>query len=542
MNDQPLLTKPQILFFYAAFAVVYISGLFVPLMENDSAQHATMAMRMALENNFAEIFKGDRPYLDKPHLHFWLAAFSMKMLGLNAVAYRIPSLLMLAIAAFSTKKITNLLYEDEQIGHVSALIFLAAQTIVLSAHDVRTDAVLTGFIALSIWQFLKFIKNGNVASAAFAGFSTAMAFSAKGQMAVVIIGFSMFSYLVYSRKWKKFFNIKIIATVLAFALSIIPVVSAYYHQFGSEGVKFILFNQSFNRLNANGFQETSPDYLFFFHTLLWAFLPFSLLFYTGVFTETKFFVKNKFRYIAGKEFLTVGGFWLVILLFSFSKFKLPHYLNGLIPVLSVFTSAFLYSLKENSKTKIVNVLLIIQTIVVFAGTAVLAFLLIYFTGINNVFFYTISVLCFAGLFYLIFRNDSVFRKYLLVSLIFSVAINIFLNTQFYPVLTRYQGGMKLAEFVNESHMPKDKILMPEDYETWSFDFYTKRNTPRVSLEKIKSGNILLVKEHDLPKIFHKYQILKTETHYRITRLSLKFLNPKTRASQLEKYCLIKITD
>ena len=30
---------------------------------------------------------------------------------------------------------------------------LASQTIILSAHDVRTDAVLTGFIALSIWRF-----------------------------------------------------------------------------------------------------------------------------------------------------------------------------------------------------------------------------------------------------------------------------------------------------------------------------------------------------------------------------------------------------
>lgn len=540
MNYHPLLTKTQILFFYLVFGTVYICGLFIPLMENDSAQHATMAMRMALENNFSEIFKGDTPYLDKPHLHFWLAAMSMKIFGINAVAYRIPALLMLALAAFSTKKMADLLYERKNNGDIAVLMFLSAQTIILSAHDVRTDAVLTGFIAFSLWQFLKFIKGGKIFPAVFAGLGTAMAFSAKGQMAVVIIGLCIFSYLLYSREWRLFFNAKIIFAALAFAVGILPVVLAYDHQFGEKGVEFILFNQSLNRLNANGFQETSPDYLFFFHTLLWAFLPFSLLFYTGVFAETKFFIKNKFRKIEGKEFLTLGGFWMVILLFSFSKFKLPHYLNGLIPVLSVFTSAYLFSLKSNSEAKIMKVLLVVQIIVAVAGTLGLALILAYFTGISSVFLYILCALCFAGLYYLILKKQEVFTKYLLVSLMFSVAVNLFLNTQFYPVLTRFQGGVKLAGYVNGNHIPKDKIYMPEGYETWSFDFYTQRNTPRISFEKLKNDDILLISAKDLEKFPYRYKVLKKESHYRITRLSLKFLNPKTRAAQLEDYCLVRI--
>ena len=57
MSQNQLLTTRQILFLYAGFLAVYISGLFVPLMENDSAQHATMAMRMALNNDFLNIYK-----------------------------------------------------------------------------------------------------------------------------------------------------------------------------------------------------------------------------------------------------------------------------------------------------------------------------------------------------------------------------------------------------------------------------------------------------------------------------------------------------
>ncbi len=38
------------------------------------------------------------------------------------------------------------------------------------------------------------------------------------------------------------------------------------------------------------------------------------------------------------------------------------------------------------------------------------------------------------------------RRWVLVSLLFAITINIFLNSQFYPVLTQYQGGLKMAQY------------------------------------------------------------------------------------------------
>ena len=84
--------------------MLYLVGLFIPLMENDSAQHATMAMNVCVSRQFLEIYKRDNPYLDKPHLHFWLAALSMKIFGISHIAYRIPAVLCLFLAAFSVKR------------------------------------------------------------------------------------------------------------------------------------------------------------------------------------------------------------------------------------------------------------------------------------------------------------------------------------------------------------------------------------------------------------------------------------------------------
>ena len=242
MAQDTLLSNRQLIFLYIGFAIVYISGLFIPLMQNDSAQHATMAMRMALNSDFLNIYKGDNPYLDKPHMHFWLAAVSMKLFGINPVAYRIPALLCLALGAFSTKKLAELLYGNKNLGHTAALMFLSAQTVILSAHDVRTDAVLTGFVIFAIWQFVKFIKTQKLVFVILAGLGTAVAFSSKGLMTLVIISFSVFAYLLYSREWTRFFNFKIIAGAVSFAVGVSPMLYAYHHQFGVDGIKLSLIH------------------------------------------------------------------------------------------------------------------------------------------------------------------------------------------------------------------------------------------------------------------------------------------------------------
>lgn len=534
-----LLSARRILCLYLAFAAVYTAGLFIPLMENDSAQHASMAMRMALNNDFLNIYKGENAYLDKPHMHFWLAALSMKIFGINAIAYRIPALLCLALGAFSTKKLAQLLYINSNLGHVAALIFLSSQTIILSAHDVRTDAVLTGFIIFSIWQFIRFIRVKSTISAVLAGVAAALAFSSKGLMALVIIGFCVLSYLLYSREWKRFFNVKLIATAAAFVAGIVPVLVAYHHQFGGEGIRFILFNQSINRLNAKGFEETSPDYFFFFHTLLWAFLPFSAAFYTGAFEKTAWFIKNRFRR-SQAEFLTLGGFWLVMLLFSFSKFKLPHYLNGLIPVLSVFTAAYIFQLAEREQVKKIRVLWIIQMVVIFSGLAAAGWLVGHFTGIPNVGLYLAAVLLFGVLLNQIFSKENLFTKFIFNSLLFGAALNLFLNGQFYPVLAQYQGSLKLAEYVKKQQLPLDKIYMLRGYESWNFDFYTMRNTPRATPEQLEAGDFLVVHHDHKKNIKRNYRIVRAEDDFRVTRLSLKFLKPKTRPDKLSRMYLIQL--
>ena len=139
-----MISSTRYWFLLALIVLVYLAGLFVTLFENDSAQFAVMAMRMVQESDFFTLIKGTEEYLDKPHMHYWLAAFSYKLFGIHDWAYRIPGVLAIFLGGYSCYGLGKLLY-NEDVGKFSALIFLTAQTIVLSGIDVRTDAVLTGF-------------------------------------------------------------------------------------------------------------------------------------------------------------------------------------------------------------------------------------------------------------------------------------------------------------------------------------------------------------------------------------------------------------
>ena len=57
---------------------------------------------------------------------------------------------------------------------------------------------------------------------------------------------------------------------------------------------------------------------------------------------------------------------------------------------------------------------------------------------------------------------------------------------------------------------------------------------------MKTGDYVLLHDSYMDKVKKKYKVIVVQDYYPVTRLSLKFLNPKTRKAQLEKYYLIEI--
>ncbi|TDQ24119.1 ArnT family glycosyltransferase [Tenacibaculum caenipelagi] len=538
--------QKNIKYLYFLVVIVYAIGLFIPLMANDSAQHATIAMRMYLSDNFFELLKGPNPYLDKPHMHFWLSTISFKIFGLHEWAYRIPALFFTFLGAYSIYQLTKKLY-NESVAHYGSLIFLSSQSIILSNHDVRTDAVLTGATIFAIWQLFEYVSTKKLVSIILGAIGMGISFSTKGFYGVGIICFAIFSHITYTKKFNVIFSYKVVLGLVAFFLSITPVLYGYYVQFGMDGVNFILWNQNVERITATGFKQNSPDYFFFFHSLLWTFLPWAFLMYYGLFYQTKKLFKNKFKPVQGIELLTIGGVLITLLIISFSKFKLPHYLNPLLALLSIFTAGILYNLQKDNQQKTLKVFFGFACFMITVLTIVVVLILCFTFNPPSILTLIISSVLFLVLILTLLKKEAFSKKIVINSVLLMVFVNVVLNSYFYPELLQYQGGLQIAKIINKNDsIDINNVFLYENDYSWPLDFYTQRNTPHITKEELKKidkdvwiviRNIPLERiEKEGFTIEKKYKV----DHFRVTRLNLKFLNPKTRSSKLGDAYLLKI--
>ncbi|WP_010520072.1 ArnT family glycosyltransferase [Croceivirga radicis] len=543
-------------FLIALICLVYLAGTFVTLFENDSAQFAVMAMRMVQENDFLSLFKGPNEYLDKPHMHYWLAAFSFKVFGINQWAYRLPGILATLLAAYSAYGLGTLLYH-KNVGKFAALIFMTCQTIVLGAIDVRTDAVLTGFTIFSIWQLATYIEKEQLYNLLLGAFGAGLAFSTKGQIALVVIGLCVLCHLAYTRKWNLLANYKVIFAILVFAVTITPMLYAYYHQFdlhpekvirgrnNRSGIFFIFWEQSFERMSGEGIGKNSSDFFFFFHTFLWVFLPWSVLALVGYFWRAQSFIKMRFVYHKGFEFLTFGGISFIFLLISFAQFKLPHYMNIMMPLYAVLTASYVYSLHKYTKIKVIKTLLGIQYFIlsiVFIAVCLICFHVFKF---NNWYNYVVLLSGLGLIVYFCLKQEPYYVRLVTISVYASLLINGVLNLHFYPELLKYQAGSTMAQKIEKGNIDVNNIYkFNEDY-TWGLDFYNKKPVKITTLSGLAALNNPWVYATDkdleiLEQAGFKWDQQLTVDQFRITRLQGKFLNPNTRDKVINKRHLVHL--
>ncbi|MGB6153724.1 MAG: glycosyltransferase family 39 protein [Pricia sp.] len=543
-------------FLLVLIVLVYIAGMFVTLMENDSAQFAVMAMRMYQENDFINLFKGSEEYLDKPHMHYWLAGLSYTLFGLSDWAYRIPGILVTLLGAYSCFGLGKLLYNVDT-GKLAALVFMTAQTIMLSVIDVRTDAVLTGFTIFAIWQLAAYIEKGTIIPIILGALGAGLAFSTKGQIALLVIGIAVLCHLAYTRRWSALVNWKVLVALLIFALTITPMLYAYYLQFDlhpekvirgradRSGIFFIFWEQSFERLSGEGMGSNSSDYFFFFHTFLWIFIPWTVLGLVAYGSRAKALFRFKFAYNPKFEFLTLGTISLFFLIASFSQFKLPHYLNIIIPLFSVLTASYLHDLNTTKRTNTVKILLGVQYFIlsiVFVATLLICF---YVFPFKHLMASLLLVTLLLVITYFCLKREAYHLRIVTLSVYSSLLLNAVLNLHFYPNLLTYQAGSSMAKVVAEEQIPVDTIYKLKDFHTWSLDFYNQKPVSLLSIEQLKNKhNVwLYVNDTEMRQLQNQgfdWDRQYTKPHFRITRLSKKFLDPTTRKRTLDKMHLIHI--
>jgi len=528
--------------------IVYVIGLFVPLLDNDSAHHANIALHMYLTGDYVSLVDEGHDYLDKPHLLFWAASASYHLFGVNSFAYKFPSFLFTIFGIFSTYRLGKSLYNNE-VGKLSALVIASAFAFMLANNDVRMEAILTASIAFATWQLVDWVHTKRFINIVGAALGLALAFSTKGLIGVFVPAIGIFFYILYKKDWRSLYNGQLFLLILFFFVFISPVLYCYYLQYdlhpekiireksGWSGIKFILWQQTFERYEGNSFGGAgSKDYFFFFHSFLWAFAPWSVIAYIAV--------VNRIRNVATKkyEWLTPGTFLVMAIMITFSGFKLPHYINIIFPSIAVLTSAYLIEKINEQKTigRLFTTQLVICILCLLVAVAVNTWAF----PLKSWIIILISVLLLVVSIADIKKLQSAFQRTVTVSVLTTIIVFYLLNSNFYPQLLTYQAGNELAFQTRNKIDPKNVYIWPGIYNP-SFQFYT-RELKKVFSDSALNANhpVWVLTDRDrLPELKEKnLPVIEQYIHhdYNIGTMTGKFINPNTRKETLDSLFLIRV--
>jgi 4-amino-4-deoxy-L-arabinose transferase-like glycosyltransferase len=546
--DQPQTTlQTKWLYLFIGIAVlINFSGLFIPIMGPDGALYAVIAKTMAQHNNYVDLVNHGKDWLDKPHFPFWVTALSFKYFGFTTWAYKLPGILFLMMGAVYTYLFAKDLYNKE-IALWSALILLTAQHIVLSNNDVRAEPYLTGLIIGGVYHLYKAYKDNSFWQLLAGCIFTACAIMTKGILAMVPIGGAIAGHLAITKEWKALFNWRWLLAVILIPVFILPEIWCLYQQFdlhpekvifdqkGVSGIRFFFWDSQFGRFFNTGPIKGDGDPFFFVHTLLWAFLPWSLLLFAAIFS----FFKKGSNNVKKHEWYCICGGLLTFLMFSASRFQLSHYLNIVFPFFAIITAQYLY-LMASKKTIRVAVTAQLCTITIML---LLIVLLQYFFR-PEIFNWFAGISIFTIFLWMIFlpglKNIVSIEKVVLRTLSVSFIVNLYLNLVFYPSLMQYQAGSRAAVWIN-NHNPRNLPVIELDEQPYvsAFEFYSNKAVNTIDADgngQVPARPFLLYGPVDVvnslaQKGWHM-QVMTTFERYWVTRLKLSFLNKNTRNSEL----------
>lgn len=206
------ITKIAMAIVFAAIGVRLFSLGFFPLMDTTEARYGEMARIMFETGNWVTpMFDYDVPFWGKPPLFTWLSATGITVFGLNEFAVRVPHfivgifiLAIVGILAFNVNKAQSLSARKQDAWLAAAILSTTATFLVVSG-AVMTDTALTFGITLSMISFWFNLKErsklwGNLF---FVGLTIGML--AKGPLALVLIGMSLFLWALFNKQWRNLF-------------------------------------------------------------------------------------------------------------------------------------------------------------------------------------------------------------------------------------------------------------------------------------------------------------------------------------------------
>jgi 4-amino-4-deoxy-L-arabinose transferase-like glycosyltransferase len=529
------------------FLLVVALSLDLPMVVN-AAKYAQVSREIVESGDWINLTIAGDPYDQKPPLLFWIGAVFFQLFGVSAAVWKIAVILASLGGIYSTYQLGRLLY-DELTGRFAALFWAVSLGYLYFHNDIHTDTLLADTVIFSIWQLASYFKGKKPVHFYLGMAGIGLSMLAKGPVGLAIPAFAVGIHLALHRKWKEIFHPRWLTGAVVVFIMIIPALAGLFNQFGPEGIKFYFWTNNMGRITGS-YAGKNSDPFFYIHTSLYMLAPFTVFALSGLGrTIGKVFSSWK-KFPAHDEFYTLGGILPYLLILSVAKAKNPHYLIAVIPLLMILAAAFtmaLASAKTSSTTrKTVSFLNVFITCLLWVIIAVFGLWL--FPEMKFMVWAGIAII--AGLLYYFWRNYRGISRQIAILALSMMAFMFSLNASIYPRMVQYHSPVHALKDYNEQSAQGEEIhcyLPPSRY--WEIFFYasnpgryyvTEEELPQLLNEKKdwvftdENGKNQIIGRNPDTIIAGEYD------HSSLSKITLPFLIPSTRAGKLQKRYLLHL--
>jgi 4-amino-4-deoxy-L-arabinose transferase-like glycosyltransferase len=543
--------KPFYLLIFILALLVSFAGITTDFFTDDQGLYAAIAKAMLQKHDALQLFTYNRDWLDKPHFPFWMAMLSFKVFGISAWAYRLPALLFFLLSLLYTYLFTRRFYTKE-IALTAVLILMTAQHVLLSNLDVRAEPYLMALVIGSIYHIARYNNKPVFKHLILAALLTACAIMTKGIFVIAAIYGSLLGQLIFQKKFVQLFYGKWLLLYLLTFIFTLPEFYALYIQFdlhpeklvfdrhNVSGIRWFLWDSQFGRFVNNGpiKQQKSGDVFFFAHTLLWAFLPWCLLFYYSIYKS----LKSIWQKIRLSEYYTLSGGLLLLFIFSISRFQLPFYTNILFPLFAVTTAPYCFKQLSHAGEYYRRIAL---WLFVVALPVLIVVIHIYLKPASNLLFLVDCMLFGAAALFIALKVKTWSYKTFMLTCCAVLFANFYLNTVVFKTIASYNGQVGAAKYINQPQFKDARVysLRPSNN---VFQFYSNKPVNYIPMEDFGKFNplgnaIFFVSQSTvdyLTQSHHNFKIIASFIDYPQENILPKFINSATRSTVLSKVYLI----
>jgi 4-amino-4-deoxy-L-arabinose transferase-like glycosyltransferase len=544
--------KPFYLLLFVLALVVSFAGINNDFFSDDPGLYASIAKSMLYRHDMMQLFSYNLDWLDKPHFPFWAVMLSFKIFGVSLWAYRLPALIFFLLGLLYTYLFASKFY-TKGIALTAVLIVMTAEHVLISNLDVRAEPYLMALLIGSIYHIARYNDKSTIKHLLLAALLTACAIMTKGIFVIVAIYGSLLGEHLFRRSFLLLFKGKWLLLYMLTFVFTLPEFYALYIQFdlhpqklvfnrhNVSGIRWFLWDSQFGRFTNNGpiQQKKSGDIFFFGHTLLWAFLPWCILFYYAVYKS----IKNIRRKVILPEYYTISGGLLLLALFSLSRFQLPFYTNILFPLFAIITAPYCFKQLSRTGENIRRISLIIFTITL---PVLILVIHIYLKPASGTGFLIAGGIVFGAVSIATATRVKVAtHKMFILACCAVLFANFYLVTVFFKTVASYNGQIKAGIYSNQEQ------FSPAHFYSLSkanniFQFYSERSIDYLPLEEFgkftpRDNAIFFAGQPMLDRftIEHiPFKVVASFVDYPQENILPAFVNSATRSTVLSKVYLI----